>query len=134
MQCVYWALFLVTAVLTALSFSQGRLMLIKYASVILAVRIMLRLLNFEELEDSCTQNISLQLFCVFQMQCYYVCFQSTLENDRLKSFLMLFWAVCQTNNAGYIRFDSLVNIFLFLLFIGLSYLLLWVYMRLQFII
>ena len=47
-QAIYWVLVLAACILLSLSYKNGRLYLVKYAFIIMVIRNILRLFNFEE--------------------------------------------------------------------------------------
>ena len=56
-QAVYWVLVLFAIMFTVLSFKSGRIMLIKYGYVIMLIRNILRLFNFENSDGSDNINV-----------------------------------------------------------------------------
>ena len=58
MQSVYWICILVGVIMTMISMKPGRLMLVKYAYILLLMRNILRLYNFEKNELTMIVNVS----------------------------------------------------------------------------
>jgi hypothetical protein len=114
MQAIYWLCTFITIILLAISFKPGKVMMSKFAFVVLTFRNIIRLFNFELTEGDGVILIQ-QVMCAILLIGLHNNLETTSVNVNIERVLVLIFTITISKQNGFLKYESILDITLFIL-------------------